>query len=76
MIANWIDQHGLVCPGWGRHSHNVDALTVDHILPRSRGGQDIEENIRVLCRSCNSRRGTKRDPIVPGPAPSWPTRLT
>ncbi len=31
-------------------------LTLDHILPASMGGLCIEANLRVLCRSCNSKR--------------------
>lgn len=34
-------------------------LTLDHILPWSLGGPDTEENLRVLCRSCNSRKGDR-----------------
>lgn len=31
--------------------------TVDHILPRCRGGLDALENLRLACRSCNSSKG-------------------
>lgn len=34
-------------------------LTVDHILAESRGGGDEEENLRTLCRICNSRKGAR-----------------
>lgn len=37
----------------------VDDLTLDHIWPWSLGGRDIETNLRVLCRSCNSRKGAR-----------------
>lgn len=30
---------------------------VDHILPRSLGGADVEENLQLLCPRCNSRKG-------------------
>lgn len=29
---------------------------VDHIIPRARGGQNDDENLRLLCKSCNSSR--------------------
>lgn len=31
---------------------------VDHIFPRSRGGQNDERNLRLLCWPCNGRKGT------------------
>lgn len=31
-------------------------LTGDHIVPRKHGGKNTLDNIRVLCRSCNTRR--------------------
>lgn len=37
----------------------VDDLTLDHIYPWSLGGPDSEDNLRVLCRSCNSSKGAK-----------------
>lgn len=36
-----------------------DELSLDHIWPYSRGGQDTVENLRVLCRSCNSSKGAR-----------------
>lgn len=42
----------------------VEDLTLDHIHPWSLGGPDTVDNLRVLCRSCNSR---KRDRIEVAP---------
>jgi len=33
-------------------------LTIDHIFPRNIGGTNVKDNLRVLCRSCNSKRPT------------------
>ena len=33
-----------------------DGLTVDHVVPLSRGGSNKPDNLRVLCRRCNSSR--------------------
>lgn len=33
--------------------------TWDHIVPLSRGGRDVWENLVPACRSCNSSKGTK-----------------
>jgi len=34
-------------------------LACDHILAESKGGPTEFENLQTLCRSCNSRKGTK-----------------
>jgi hypothetical protein len=46
--------------GWAcRHCGGTDDLTLDHVVPRSRGGGDEIENLQTLCRPCNSRKGTR-----------------
>lgn len=37
----------------------TDDLTLDHIWPYSLGGGDEHENLRVLCRPCNCRKGAR-----------------
>lgn len=37
----------------------TDDLTLDHIYPWSLGGPDTDDNLRTLCRSCNSRKGAR-----------------
>jgi 5-methylcytosine-specific restriction endonuclease McrA len=32
-------------------------LTRDHVLPRSRGGADVWENVVAACQACNCRKG-------------------
>jgi len=34
-------------------------LTIDHVIPRSRGGQDTWENLVACCTSCNLKKGSK-----------------
>lgn len=41
------------CQYCGAKSH----LTIDHVIPRSRGGQDTWENLVVACSFCNTKKG-------------------
>lgn len=50
-----FDEHGRVC----RFCGAIEKLTLDHIIPVSRGGEDCLGNMQVLCSSCNSRKGAK-----------------
>ena len=57
------------------HAHH--GLTVDHVIPRSRGGESVWENIVASCAPCNRRKGNrlpreismhpKTTPRPPGP---------
>lgn len=37
------------------------ATHVDHITPKSLGGQDVPANLRAACASCNLSRGARTD---------------
>lgn len=39
--------------------HEVTGLTVDHVIPRSRGGESVWENIVASCAPCNRRKGDR-----------------
>jgi len=34
-------------------------IEYDHILPRSKGGSNTVENIQLLCRQCNLKKGSR-----------------
>ena len=40
-------------------SYSGDQLSIDHVIPRSRGGEDIWENVATACISCNIRKGNR-----------------
>jgi hypothetical protein len=47
------ERDGFCCA----HCHQRRFLTLDHIVPVSKGGSDELSNLQTLCRSCNSRKG-------------------
>lgn len=38
--------------------------TIDHIVPLSHGGADTVANVRVVCRTCNIKRGNRTDDLA------------
>jgi 5-methylcytosine-specific restriction endonuclease McrA len=47
------------CGECGR-SFPLDILQVDHKIPVSKGGTDRPGNLRLLCPTCNRKKGAKR----------------
>lgn len=47
--------HGTNCHYCGR----AEVRTVDHIVPKSKGGSDRMSNLVPCCRRCNTSKGTK-----------------
>lgn len=35
----------------------TEDLTLDHIVPRSKGGTNAVDNLQTMCRSCNTEKG-------------------
>ncbi|KKL48547.1 hypothetical protein LCGC14_2324420 [marine sediment metagenome] len=54
--------YGHKCAYCGRPSQR---LTQDHVIPLSKDGGYIAENIVPACRSCNSRKGNRIPPSIP-----------
>lgn len=55
-VTNCPDCGGILNYEQGRLPNSAE---VDHIIPHARGGTDTLENVRVCCRQCNQRRGSK-----------------
>ncbi len=72
------DRH--LCMYCGRH-YTRSELTRDHVLPLSRGGQDIWENVVAACLHCNTHKGNRTPqqagmPLLAIPfRPSWVEHL-
>lgn len=65
---NWIRQEkrlaiylrdNLACIYCGAAVENGVQLTLDHIRPRSNGGNNEASNLVTACNSCNSARGNR-----------------
>ena len=48
-----------VCAGCGETFPTRLYLQVDHIIPMAKGGLTVPENLQILCRACNMRKGDK-----------------
>jgi len=40
-------------------TYELHKLTIDHVRPRSSGGQDITSNLVASCRRCNQEKGSR-----------------
>jgi 5-methylcytosine-specific restriction endonuclease McrA len=74
--ANVMLRDGHRCRYCGR-SGGERPLNIDHVLPRSRGGEDRWDNLVTACQACNRRKG-RRTPQEAGmplrggvAAPHW-----
>ncbi len=85
VVTRWRFSSG---PGWSRTGVMVrdgrrcgfcgrSASTIDHVLPRSRGGGNTWTNTVAACGPCNNRKGNRTPaeaqmPLLVKPsAPSW-----
>jgi 5-methylcytosine-specific restriction endonuclease McrA len=69
-----LARDSYTCQYCGREA---SGLTVDHVIPRSRGGQSVWENIVASCAPCNRKKGSQmprearmhpaKNPRPPGP---------
>lgn len=53
--ARILERDNYTCQECGSQEH----LCIDHVLPVSRGGDSSDENLQVLCLSCNTKKGNK-----------------
>lgn len=72
------------CQYCGKHFAKAD-LTMDHVIPRSKGGRDTWENLVLACVRCNVRKGNRtphqagmlllRKPVKPSWMPQLGARI-
>ncbi len=56
--AKLYGEQGGYCNGCNEH-FKIQNLTVDHIIPKSKGGTDHLANLQLLCGYCNSVKGDR-----------------
>lgn len=56
-----ISEFGSRC-WWCQCDLPAEKLTLDHLRPKSRGGSNSLENLRLACRPCNQSRGNSLYP--------------
>lgn len=66
FYEKWVKEHGsLTCFYCKKHTscHHEDGhpnkTTIDHILPKSKGGNNRLNNLVVACFVCNSKKADK-----------------
>lgn len=59
-----INLYGPYCWWCGKCSSG-EQLTIEHLFPKSRGGSNSPENLRLACEKCNKSRGNSLYP------PNW-----
>ena len=67
--AQRITRHVLRTQGTTCWMCGGTATTADHILARSRGGDDTDQNLRPACQVDNGRRGNTPNPFPLDPEP-------
>lgn len=50
---------GHVSPHLNLYSHDGTLMTMDHIVPKSKGGGDFLENLQTMCTKCNGKKADK-----------------
>lgn len=63
VAQEWVslcDFYGNICLCCGIHAKDTPEgkLTVDHVIPLSKGGNNNISNIQPLCHKCNMQKGT------------------
>lgn len=53
--AKILERDNYTCQSCGSKDH----LCIDHVIPASRGGSSDDDNLQVLCTSCNTKKGNK-----------------
>lgn len=53
------ERDNYTCQICGKYMPDEVGLHIDHIIPISKGGKTVEQNLQVLCDKCNLRKSNK-----------------
>lgn len=56
--SSLLEKTGGVCAVCGR-SLAYSKVTIEHYIPKYRGGTDDERNLFPLCKNCNKSKGSR-----------------
>jgi len=56
--ANVVWRDNSQCQYCSKH-FAMDELTVDHVVPKSRGGGNVWKNLVAACKKCNQKKGDR-----------------
>ena len=60
-----LEKTGGVCAKCGK-TLSLEKTTIDHLIPKYRGGKDEISNLIPMCKHCNKQKGSrivKRDEV-------------
>ena len=46
------------------YTEEFELMTIDHIIPRSKGGKDELINLQPMCNTCNARKADKHEIVI------------
>lgn len=61
-----INKYGNICHLCGEPITDMKQVTVDHVIPISKGGADTLDNMRPAHESCNRKKGNTYEPDTNG----------
>jgi 5-methylcytosine-specific restriction endonuclease McrA len=62
-IREWEKEQEQELPKQCVYCGSIKDLTTDHLIPRSRGGDESADNVVLACQPCNASRGEKAVPL-------------
>ena len=60
ILRSLLKKDGNGCYICGLPMLFVSEMDIDHVVPRSKGGEDIYDNLRVVHGECNKAKGDKK----------------